>query len=173
MSEDEMLADRLHSVAIHLLRRVRRVDATTGIKPAELSALSVVVFGGPITLGDLALAEQVRPASMTRTVKLLESGGFISRSPDESDGRIAWLRTTPKGEKVMMQGAARELRSWLNGCTAFGKRTRNRSSKQVAFSSEFLRFRGENERCDDVVCDCNAMPRNRYWNVKEDCRYFG
>jgi DNA-binding MarR family transcriptional regulator len=116
MSEVEDLADRLHSVAIHLLRRVRRVDAATGIRPAELSALSVVVFGGPLTLGDLAAAEQVRPASMTRTVKLLESEGLISRTQDESDGRVAWLRATPKGEQVMRQGRSARvglLADWL------------------------------------------------------------
>src|SRR5262245_15257315 len=104
MSEDKLLADRLHSVAIHLLRRLRRVDAATGITPAELSALSVVVFGGPRTLGDLASAEQVRPPSMTRIVKGLESAGLITRTPDESDGRVAWLRATPSGEKLMRQG---------------------------------------------------------------------
>jgi DNA-binding MarR family transcriptional regulator len=116
MSEDELLADRLHSVAIHLLRRVRRVDAATGITPAELSALSVVVFGGPLTLGDLAAAEQVRPPSMTRIVKGLESAGLITRAPDESDGRVAWLRATPYGEKLMRQGRSARvalLAEWL------------------------------------------------------------
>ena len=116
MSEDELLADRLHSVAIHLLRRVRRVDAATGIRPAELSALSVVVFGGPLTLGDLAAAEQVRPPSMTRIVKALESEGLITRAPDESDRRVAWLRATPKGEQIMRQGRSARvalLAEWL------------------------------------------------------------
>ena len=116
MSEDELLADRLHSVAIHLLRRVRRVDAATGISPAKLSALSVVVFGGPLTLGDLAAAEQVRPPSMSRIVKELESAGFITRARDESDGRVAWLRATPKGERLMRQGRSARvalLAEWL------------------------------------------------------------
>jgi DNA-binding MarR family transcriptional regulator len=116
MSEDELLADRLHSVAIHLLRRVRRVDAATGITPAELSALSVVVFGGPLTLGDLAAAEQVRPPSMTGIVKALESEGLITRAPDESDRRVAWLKATPKGEQLMRQGRSARvalLAEWL------------------------------------------------------------
>ena len=116
MSEVEDLADRLHSVAIHLLRRVRRVDAATGISPAELSALSVVVFGGPLTLGELASAEQVRPPTMTRIVKALESDGFITRVPDETDRRVAWLRATPKGEQVMKEGRSARvalLAQWL------------------------------------------------------------
>jgi DNA-binding MarR family transcriptional regulator len=121
MSDDELLADRLHSVAIHLLRRVRRVDAATGISPAELSALSVVVFGGPLTLGDLAAAEQVRPPSMTRVVKSLESEGFITRDPDDSDRRVGWLRATPKGEQLMRQGRSARvalLAEWLRPLTA-------------------------------------------------------
>jgi DNA-binding MarR family transcriptional regulator len=116
MSEEELLADRLHSVSIHLLRRVRRVDVATGIKPAELSALSVVVFGGPLTLGDLAAAEQVRPPSMTRIVKLLEQGGLISRTPDKSDRRVAWLSATPSGERIMREGRSARvalLADWL------------------------------------------------------------
>ncbi|MDQ3996553.1 MAG: hypothetical protein M3303_05995, partial [Gemmatimonadota bacterium] len=67
------LADRLHSAAIHLLRRLRREDARTGLSGPRLSALSVVVFAGPLTLGELAAAEQVRPPTMTRLVRALEA----------------------------------------------------------------------------------------------------
>src|SRR3954463_14052103 len=62
------LADRLHSTAIHLLRRVRKQDVAIGQGPARLSALSVLVFGGPKTLGELAAAEQVKPPTMSRIV---------------------------------------------------------------------------------------------------------
>jgi len=62
----EALADQLHSAAIHLLRQLRKEDDTSGLSAPRLSALSVVVFGGPLTLGALARAEQVRPPTMTR-----------------------------------------------------------------------------------------------------------
>ena len=52
-------ADRFHSAAIHALRHVRREDPATGVSAARLSALSVLVFAGPRTLGELAAAEQV------------------------------------------------------------------------------------------------------------------
>jgi DNA-binding MarR family transcriptional regulator len=104
MSNDELLADRLHSVAIHLLRRARRADVATVISPAELSALSVIVFGGPLTLGELAAAEQVRPPSMTRIVKKLVGEELITRAPDQADRRIARLRATTKGDRLIMQG---------------------------------------------------------------------
>src|SRR5204863_2334816 len=62
-------ADRLHSAAIHLLRRLRVRDRESGVGPAQLSALSVLVLGGgPRSLGELAEAEQVRPPTMSRIV---------------------------------------------------------------------------------------------------------
>src|SRR5258706_14927634 len=68
-------ADRLHSAAIHLLRQLRVRDRESGVGPAQLSALSVLVFGGPRSLGELADAEQVRPPTMSRIVAELERGG--------------------------------------------------------------------------------------------------
>jgi DNA-binding MarR family transcriptional regulator len=104
MADERAIADRLHSAAIHLLRRVRRVDEATGLSGAKLSALSVVVFGGPISLRDLAAAEQVRPPSMTRTVRELELEGLITRETDASDRRVTRIRATAKGERLLKEG---------------------------------------------------------------------
>src|SRR5271170_1695702 len=81
------IADRLHSASIHLLRRVRKQDAATGEGPARLSALSVLVFGGPMTLGELAAAEQVRPPTMSRIVTGLEHSRLAERLTDAGDAR--------------------------------------------------------------------------------------
>jgi DNA-binding MarR family transcriptional regulator len=105
------LADRLHSAAIHLLRRLRHEDTQTGLSGPRLSALSVVVFAGPVTLGELAAAEQVRPPTMTRLVRALEARGLVTREPDEYDGRIVRLRATPKGRTLMAEGRARRVRA--------------------------------------------------------------
>ena len=105
------LADRLHSAAIHLLRRLRREDARAGLSGPRLSALSVVVFGGPLTLGELAAAEQVRPPTMTRLVRALETRGLVKRETDERDGRIVRLRATAKGRTLMAEGRARRVRA--------------------------------------------------------------
>ena len=103
------LADRLHSAAIHLLRRLRRVDLKTGLSAPRLSALSVVVFAGPVTLGELAAAEQVKPPTMTRLVRALEARGLVAREPDLQDGRVVRLRATAKGRKLMAEGRARRV----------------------------------------------------------------
>src|SRR3954469_16907834 len=102
-------ADRFHSAAIHALRHVRREDPATGLSAARLSALSVLVFGGPRTLGELAAAEQVRPASMTRIAQSLVEDGYAQREGDPSDRRIARLSATAKGRKVMRQGRERRV----------------------------------------------------------------
>src|SRR5688500_18882314 len=106
----ERVADRLHSAAIHLLRRLRREDSRTGLSAPRLSALSVIVFGGPITLGELAAAEQVRPPTMTRLVRALEREQLVRREKDPTDGRIVRLRATAKGESLLHEGRARRVR---------------------------------------------------------------
>ena len=105
----ERTADRLHSAAIHLLRRLRREDAQSGLSAPRLSALSVIVFGGPVTLGALAEAEQVRPPTMTRLVTALEDDGLVVREPDADDGRLTQIRATPRGRTLLMQGRARRV----------------------------------------------------------------
>ena len=105
----EELADALHSAAIHLLRRLRRSDAATGLSPARLSALSVVVFGGPLRISDLARAEQVKTPTMTPIVAALERDGLVTREADEKDARAAVLRATAKGQKLMAEGRSRRV----------------------------------------------------------------
>jgi DNA-binding MarR family transcriptional regulator len=102
-------ADRFHSAAIHALRHVRREDSATGVPAARLSALSVLVFGGPRTLGELAAAEQVRPPTMTRIVQALEREGLVRRDDDPNDGRVARIRATAKGRRVMLRGRERRI----------------------------------------------------------------
>src|SRR5690349_2739672 len=93
-------ARRLHAAAIHLLRALRRQDAASGVGPARLSALSVLVFRGPTTLGELAQAEQVRPPTMSRVVAGLEEAGLVRRQADPADARRAHLHATAAGRRV-------------------------------------------------------------------------
>ena len=107
----ETLADQLHSSAIGLLRHLRREDDATGITSPRLSALSVVVFGGPLTLGQLAKAEQVKPPTMTRIVTGLEEDGFVTRRDDASDGRLTQIHATSRGRKILAAGRARRVKT--------------------------------------------------------------
>lgn len=93
------VADLLNSAAIHVLRRAREADAASGLSPARLSTLSVVVFRGPLTLGALAEAEGVRSATMSGIAKGLEEEGLIRRKPHGSDRRAILLETTAAGRR--------------------------------------------------------------------------
>jgi len=101
------VADRLHSAAIHLLRRARRGDPLTGATPAQLSALSVLMSGAK-TLGDLAASEQVRAPTISRLAAEMERVGLIRRRADPRDGRVVRVEMTAKGRRVL--GKGRELR---------------------------------------------------------------
>lgn len=94
-------ADRLHSAAIHLLRRLRKQDVASGVGPAQLSALSVLVFGGQKTVGELAAAEQVKPPTMSRVVAGLKRSKLIQISRDVRDTRRKHIQATSKGKRLL------------------------------------------------------------------------
>lgn len=105
------VADRLHSAAIQLLRGLRVTDRKSGLSGPRASALSVVVFGGPMTLGELAAAEQVRPPTMSRLVTAMEGQGLLMREGDSADARVVRVRATPKGIRLLQAARARRLSS--------------------------------------------------------------
>jgi DNA-binding MarR family transcriptional regulator len=105
------VADRLHSAAIHLLRRVRKQDIATGEGPARLSALSVLVFAGPKTLGELAAAEQVKPPTMSRIVAGLARSRLVDITADPKDARRMYIRATPKGTRLLQKGRRLRIES--------------------------------------------------------------
>src|ERR1700730_5059120 len=101
--ETMAVADHLHSTAIHLLRRVRKQDAATGEGPARLSALSVLVFAGPKTLGELAAAEQVKAPTMSRIVAGLARSRLVDITADPKDARRMHIRATNKGTRLLQK----------------------------------------------------------------------
>jgi DNA-binding MarR family transcriptional regulator len=104
-----MLAEALHRAAIGLLRGIKTADQETGLSPPRLSALSVLVFGGPQSLASLAKAEGVKPPTMSKLVAELEHEGFVEKSADPADGRGLVIAATAQGKKVMLQGRDRRL----------------------------------------------------------------
>ena len=100
-------ARKLHSAALHLMRYVRTQDTILGVPPAQLSALSVVVFGGKQSLSELAKAEQVRPPTMSRIVDGLVEDGLVKRDVDKTDRRSVVITATDKGVKIMHEGRNR------------------------------------------------------------------
>lgn len=109
MLQRNQVADRLHSAAIHLLRRAAEEDRAAGLSRARLSALSVVVFRGPLTLGELAAAEGVRSATMSGIVNGLERDGLVRRRPHGSDRRAVSIQSTAKGRRLLDRARAARI----------------------------------------------------------------
>ena len=103
------VADRLHSAAIHLLRRAAEEDKAAGLSRARLSALSVVVFRGPLTLGELAAAESVRSATMTGIVNGLEHDRLVRRRPHGTDRRAVSVEATAAGRRLLDRARTRRI----------------------------------------------------------------
>ena len=128
------IANRLHSAAIHLLRRLRKQDEAMGLSPARASALSVVVFGGPVTIGNLAHAEHVSAPTMTRLILGMERDGLVRREPDARDGRIVWLHPTAKGTRILHEGRRRRVAALAEQLAGLSPRDR----QTLASASDIL-----------------------------------
>lgn len=125
-------ADRLHSAAIRLLRALRTEDDASGLTAPRLSALSVLVFRGPMTVGDLAAAEQVRPPTTSRLVSELEAEGLVERRDDPSDGRVRIVHPTERGRRVLEEGRRRRVDRLARALDALSPRDRSALERAVS-----------------------------------------
>jgi DNA-binding MarR family transcriptional regulator len=103
------------------LRRLRTEDDALGISPPRLSALSVVVFAGPIGVSALAAAEGVTAPTMSRLLDGLERDGLIARGSDPSDARGVLIRATPKGTRMLRQGRRRRIATLAEGLAGLSR----------------------------------------------------
>jgi DNA-binding MarR family transcriptional regulator len=145
------VAERVHRAALRLLRTLRQEDAATGVGPAQLSALSVLVFGGDRTLGELAAAEGVRPPTMSRIVAALVAAGLARRRDDPRDRRRIHLVATAAGQRLTLAGRDRRLRrldALLRGLGAHEVETLERAAALLErmVSAAAAEFRGGGRR---------------------------
>ncbi len=103
------VAAELNSAAIHLLRGLSATDRASGLTAARLSALSVVVFGGPCTLGALAAAEDVTAPTMSKVVDGLVELGLVSKEQHPESARKILVAATPAGEELMQEARGRRV----------------------------------------------------------------
>ena len=137
-STADELAPRLHSAVLHLLRRLAREDRASGQSPARLSALSVLVFGGPRPIGRLARDEGVSAPTMTRLVAGLELDGLVTRTPDPEDRRTQTVAATPRGREILVAGRARRVAALESLLDGVGSRDRATLERAVAIIEDRL-----------------------------------
>lgn len=136
-SRELAVAGRLHSAAIHLLRDVRTEDAKSGLSASRLSALSVIVFGGPISISGLAEAEQVRPPTISRLVKELEWDGLVERQRAADDRRVVRIRATATGRRLLLEGQRRRVAKLARRVAALSPEERERLAEAAAVLERF------------------------------------
>lgn len=133
------LATRLHAASIRLLRTLRREDDGSGLSAPRLSALSVIAFAGPVSLAELAAAEQVRPPTMSRIVDALLAAGLVTREADPDDRRSVRIAATAVGRRVMEEGRARRVGALAARLEALNARERRTLAGAAELIERLLR----------------------------------
>ena len=87
------LAARLRLAVTRLARRLRQ-EAEAGVTPSMLSALSSAERQGSLT--------------MTRIVAALVEAGLVVREQDPADGRVAWVKVTTEGRRLLERSRRRK-----------------------------------------------------------------
>ena len=105
---DGELTDRLRRAVNRLHRRLRQ-ESLAGLSPAQASTLGSISRLVTPTLGELAVAEQVQPPTMTRLVAGMEQAGLVARLADPDDGRVCRVRLTADGRRTL--GRIRALKN--------------------------------------------------------------
>lgn len=108
-ASSQEMANTLALLAVKLPRTLMAMDTAPELTNSMSSALGVLVHAGSMNLGTLAEYEQVTPASISRTIRVLEKRGLVSRSRDEADGRGAVVQSTRIGTQMFKEGHKRKL----------------------------------------------------------------
>jgi DNA-binding MarR family transcriptional regulator len=128
-----LLASELRVVLGQLSRRLR---AKHGFSLAQGSVLGRLDRTGTASIGDLALAEHVRPQSMTQTINDLEADELIARRPDPTDGRRTLIELTDRG-RTTLEEDRRQRDTWL--ANAIANDLTNPEQRQLADALALLR----------------------------------
>jgi DNA-binding MarR family transcriptional regulator len=107
--DSTLLASELRLVLGQLMRRLRAEHRFSLSQGAVLGRLD---REGTRSIGDLALAERVRPQSMTQTISDLEADGLIARRADPADGRRTLVELTELGLRTLEEDR-RQREGWL------------------------------------------------------------
>jgi DNA-binding MarR family transcriptional regulator len=134
------LAERLHSAAIHLLRRLRVQDLASGVGPAKLSALSALVFSKrPLSLSELATAEQVKNPTMSRLVSAMERDGLVTTETMKSDARSIHITPTDRGKNLLLAGKKRRVDSLAKAIGALNESQLKEMENATTLFEEIVR----------------------------------
>ncbi len=124
--------------AITRLNRKLRYSALGGVSPAQASLLSSVEKLDHPSLGDLAMAEQIQPPSVTRLVQVMEHAGLIKCAPDRDDRRCTRVQITPAGRKELERIRQRKTEFLERRLLALSSTEQRQAEALVAFLEVLL-----------------------------------
>lgn len=102
------LAERLRLAITRLARRLRQHGDQGDASPTQVSALATIERRGPITLGELAVAERVQPPTITAAIDRLESRDLVRRKTDAADRRVVRVEITGEGRKLLARNRSKK-----------------------------------------------------------------
>ena len=109
---DAALASSLRISVMRLARRLRLERTADDLTLNQLAVLGTLDRSGPLSVGELAKVEKVKPPSMTRTVACLEEAGLVTRRGHVTDRRQVVVELTAEARDVL--AADRHRRdAWL------------------------------------------------------------
>jgi DNA-binding MarR family transcriptional regulator len=106
------LASGLRPALLRLTRLLRQNRGDDSVSLGQLAALGTLSYHGPMSAGELAERERVRPPSMTKIVAALEDRGLVTREPHPTDGRQVVIAATAAGRAVV-ESTRRARTQWL------------------------------------------------------------
>jgi DNA-binding MarR family transcriptional regulator len=121
-----------------LLRRLDREDRSSGVSTPRLSALSVLVFGGPRTIGGLAALEGVTPPTMTRLVAAMAADGLVERLGDPADRRVVRVQASDAGRAILLAGRDRRVATLASLVAQLTAKERRRLGSAAAIVEAML-----------------------------------
>jgi DNA-binding MarR family transcriptional regulator len=101
------VAARLRLAVTRLNRRLR-AEGDIGLSPSATAGLSSIGRHGPLSLGELAAMEGVKPPTITATVAALEAEGLVAREADQRDRRVTRVTLTPRGRQRLERSKGRK-----------------------------------------------------------------
>jgi DNA-binding MarR family transcriptional regulator len=133
------MAARLHSNSVRLLRLARRDDEDAAIGGSRLSALTFIALAGPVSLAEIAAAEQVRCPTMSRLVDSLVADGLVTRDAHPDDRRRVRIAATPEGLRLLEEGRSGRMSALAGRLARLAESERRALYRGVELMERMLR----------------------------------
>ena len=135
------LGERLIALVELLRNRIRPSYHSTRLTAARMSALRIIIDSDGTTGGQIAQAEQVTPATITRVLDGLDESGFIEREPSKRDRRIVDVKATETGRAAFRAAEDSQIERLANELATLDVEDRVSVSKAIRQLEQVFQIR--------------------------------